>query len=205
MKIFFIFFHASWMVGNNCAWVNAASIHFSYVKGNSQKAPVSLNDVKLYATVKAVLTCTLVKLLFYLCAYIPGYIQRLVASLEFSPSRSYGMRDQKLLKSLKRLLLKILLWWARTYNLQLQLMSQSLEIWNSLQEAFQTCLICRIVIYTLSLFFFFSPLFSSRALHSEVCSRGCIWYVQVREPMHCLSARWDTDKKPNQNKKKTQL
>lgn len=48
--------------------------------------------------------------------------------LGFSLSSSYGMTDQKLLKSLERLLLKIALKWARTSNLQLKLMSQSLEI-----------------------------------------------------------------------------
>lgn len=79
-----------------------------------------------------------------LCLYPRLYPETLGHGLGISPSSSYGMTDSKLLKSLKRFSFRIVFKWARTSNLELKLIAQSLEIWNSLQKAFQNCLIFRI-------------------------------------------------------------
>lgn len=76
MRKFLFFVLPGWLV--ELAWMNVTSSHFSYRKEQPQKATVSLSDVKLCVALKAVceniwccmLGCTLVKLLFYLCACI---------------------------------------------------------------------------------------------------------------------------------------
>jgi len=90
MKIFLIFFRVSdWLVRlcmNECYLKALQLCKGKFPEGNS----ISLNVVKLYATLKAMcedawsymLGCMLVKCLFYISACIPAYIQRPLAMVE---------------------------------------------------------------------------------------------------------------------------